>query len=380
VIRNGQIDAIGAGVQVPSGAPTVDAAGGHVYPGFINARTTLGIGEPGVRGYDDVSEMLEYNPQLRTRMTYHSESDAIPVARANGITSAAVAMSGGILGGEVPVMNLDGWTWEEATLKGNAGITFNFPGIGGGGGRGGGRGRGAAPGGDRTYEDLKRERDRQLDEIVRLFDRARAYANAGPDRTADLMLEALIPVVEGKLPLVTNVRSEQDIKDAVAFADRAKVKIIVSGGTEAHLVAGLLKEKNIPVILDNVLSMPSRPDWFHASTYQLAGELAKAGVKFAFSSGDNTNVRLLPNQAAMSVAWGLDRSEALKALTINAADILGIADRVGSLEKGKDANLFIAKGDPLETRTEVTHVVIKGRDVGLANKHLALYEKYIARQ
>jgi imidazolonepropionase-like amidohydrolase len=227
---------------------------------------------------------------------------------------------------------------------------------------------------------MRRERDRRLDEIVRLFDRVRAYAGAGPDRTVDLTLEALIPVVDRRLPLITNVSREQDIKDAVAFADRAKVAIVVSGGTEAHLVAPLLKEKNIPVILGNVLSMPSRPDWFHASTYQLAGELAKAGVKFAFSSGDNTNVRLVPNQAAMSVAWGLDHDTAIKALTIHAAEILGVADRVGSLEAGKDANLFISKGDPLETRTEVTHVVIKGRDVGLANKHLALYEKYIARQ
>jgi imidazolonepropionase-like amidohydrolase len=158
------------------------------------------------------------------------------------------------------------------------------------------------------------------------------------------------------------------------------VKIIISGGTEANLVAPLLKEKNIPVILGNILSGPSRPDWFHASTYQLAGELAKAGVKFAFSSGDNTNVRLLPNQAAMSVAWGLDRDAAIRALTIDAAQILGVADRVGTLEPGKDANLFIANGDPLEIKTQVTRVVIKGRDVGLQNKHLALYEMYMARQ
>ena len=316
-----------------------------MYPGFINARTTIGIGEPGVRGYDDVSEMLEFNPQLRTRMTYHSESDAIAVARANGITTVAVAPSGGILSGEVPVMHLVGWTWEEATLKGNAGIAFNFPALGGGGGRGG---RGGAPGADRTFDDIRRDRDRQLDRIIRLLDQARAYAVAGPDRTVDWTLEALVPVVERKLPLITNASREQDIRDAVAFAERAKVNIVLSGGTEAN--------------------------------YQLAGQLVQAGVKIAFSTGDNTNVRLLPNNAAMSVAWGLPRDEAIKALTINAAEILGIADSVGSIETGKVANLFIAKGDPLETRTEVTHVIIQGRDVGLANKHLALYEKYIARR
>jgi imidazolonepropionase-like amidohydrolase len=384
VIRNGKIEAVGANVQVPAGAPAVDAAGGHVYPGFINARTTVGIGEPGVRGYDDIGEMLDYNQHMRTRMAYHAASDAIPVARANGITSVAVAPTGGIFGGEVPVMNLDGWTFEEATVKPNVGITFNFPALGGGGGGrggGGGGGRGGgAPGGDRTFDDVRRERDRRLAEIDRVLDQARAYVKEGATRTMNWELEAFVPVVEGRLPLLVNASREQDIKDAVAWAEKARVKIVISGGTEANLVAPLLKEKNIPVILGNILSGPARPDWFHASTYQLAGELAKAGVKFAFSSGDNTNVRLLPNQAAMSVAWGLDRDAAIRALTVDAAQILGVADRIGTIEAGKDANLFFANGDPLEIKTQVTRVVIKGRDVGLQNKHLALYEMYMARQ
>jgi imidazolonepropionase-like amidohydrolase len=381
VINGGKIQAVGANVQVPAGAKLVDAAGSHVYPGFINARTTIGIGEPGVRGYDDVSEMLDLNPYLRTRVAYHAETETIPVARANGITSVAVAPSGGTFGGEVPVMNLDGWTWEEATVRPSAGITFNFPALAGGGGRGGGRGRGRGgdPQPDRTYDDIRRERDRRLDEIVRLFDRARAYAKAGSDKTIDWTLDALVPVVTGKLPLITNVSREQDIKDAVAFAERAKVKIVLSGAAEAAYVAPLLKEKSIPVILGGILTMPSREDTLHADSYQLAGRLAQAGVKFAFSTGDNTNVRLLPYHAAMSVAWGLNRDEALKALTINAAEILGVADRIGSLEVGKDANFFIAKGDPLEIRTQITHVVIAGKDVGIDSKHEALYRKYIAR-
>ena len=383
VIRNGRIDEIGAGVKPPAGAPTLDAKGGHVYPGFINARTTLGIGEPGVRGYDDNAEMLEFNPHMRTRVAYHAASDAIPVARANGVTTVAVAMTGGTFGGQVPVMNLDGWTWEEATLEPNVGISFNFPVLGaGGGGRGGGGrgGRGGGAGAERTFEDLRRERDRELDEINLLLDQARAYAKAGENRTTDWTLAALVPVVEKKIPLIVSASREQDIKDAVAWSEKAGVNIVISGGTEANLVAPMLKEKNIPVILGNILTAPARPDWFHASTYQLAGELAKAGVRFAFSSGDNTNVRLLPNQAAMSVAWGLDRDAAIRALTVGAAEILGVADRVGTLEKGKDANLFIATGDPLEIRNQVTHVVIRGRDVGVDSKHLALYKQYMARQ
>jgi imidazolonepropionase-like amidohydrolase len=231
-----------------------------------------------------------------------------------------------------------------------------------------------------TFEKLKKQRDDKLDEVARLLDRARAYAHAAPGTPKDWVLDALVPVVERRLPLVTTVNSEQDIRDAVAFADRVKVNLVISGGAEAGFVAPLLAEKHIPVILGNVLTLPSREDDFAAASYQLAGELARAGVKVAFSTGDSTNVRLLPYEAAMSVAWGLDRTEALKALTMNAAEILGIADRAGSIEPGKDANLFIANGDPMEIRTEITHVIIEGKDVGLDNTQLALYKKYMARQ
>jgi imidazolonepropionase-like amidohydrolase len=380
VVRGGRIEAVGANVSVPADAKVVDAAGSHVYPGFINARTQMGLNEPGPRGFEDVNEMLDFNPQLRTRVAYHAESDSIAVARTNGITTVAVMPGGGTFGGEVAVMNLDGWTWEEATLKPNVGITFSFPLIGGGGGRGGGgRGGGGGGGEGLAYEDMKRTRDRRLDEIARLFDQVRAYAKAGPDRKVDWTLEALVPVAEGRLPLVTSVNRAQDIRDAVAFADRIKVRIVVSGGTEANMVAPLLKEKNIPVILGSVLALPTNEDAFHAATYQLAGELSQAGVKVAFSTGDAAYVRLVPYHAAMSVAWGMNRDEALKALTINAAEILGVADRAGSLESGKDANLFVAKGDPLEIRTPITHVFINGKDVALESKHERLYQKYIAR-
>ena len=377
VIRGNRIDSVGANVQPPAGAKTVDAGGADVYPGFINARTTMGLNEPGPRGFEDINEMLDYNPQLRTRVAYHSESDTIAVTRANGVTTVAVVPGGGIFGGEVAVMNLDGWTWEEATLRPTAGIEFNFPALGGGGGRGG-RGGGGAAGA--TFEQIKKGRDDRLAEISRTFALARAYAKGGADRPKDLVLEALVPVVEGRLPLLTNVSGEANIRDAVAFAEREKVKIIIAGATDANAVASLLKEKNIPVIVGNVLTTPASEDAFHASTYQNAGELSKAGVKVAFATSDAAYARNLPFHAAMSVAWGMDRTEAIKALTVNAAEILGVADRIGSLEAGKDANLFISKGDPLEAKSQVTHVVIQGKDVGLDNKHLALYQKYIARQ
>jgi imidazolonepropionase-like amidohydrolase len=300
------------------------------------------------------------------------------VARANGITTVAATPGGGILGGQIAVMNLDGFTWEESTVSPSAGVSFLFPRIGGGGGRGGG-GRGQAP--DRAYDDLKKERDAQLDRLMRLLDDARASARAaGPNRARDLVLESLVPIVERRAPLVTRVANERDLRDAIGFADRAGVRIVVAAPpAEAALAASLLKEKNVPVILVDVLNLPARRDAPHQANYAAAAELVKAGVKIAFAVPSETNARQLPYDAAQSVAWGLSRDEALKALTINAAEILGVADRVGSIQSGRIANLIVSTGDPLEARTTFTHIIIAGRDVGVDTRQLSLYERYSKR-
>ncbi len=378
VIRGSKIEAVGANVAVPAGARTVDVGGADVYPGFINARTTVGLAEPGPRGFDDVSEMLDFNPELRAVVSYQADSDTIPVARANGVTTVAVMQAGGILGGQAAVMNLDGWTYEEAAVRQSAGVTFNFPTIGRAGGF-----FGPPPPAqqeERSYEDLKKERDQKLERVARLFDDARAYAKVPKDqRRTNWSLEALLPVLEKKTPLYVAATRESDIRDAVAFADRLKVNVVLTGAMEAPLVAPLIKEKNIPVILGPILTPPSREDMFHAASYQAASELAQAGIKFAFATGDSSNVRLVNYNAGMSVAWGLPHDAAIKALTIDAADILGVGDRLGSLEPGKDANLLVSKGDPLEIRTTISHVVIAGKNVDLGNKHQTLFERFMAR-
>ena len=379
VMRGGRIEAVGANVQAPAGAQVIDAKGADVYPGFIDARTVMGLNEPGPRSFDDVSEMLDINAAVRAQVAYHWDGEAIPVARVNGVTTVAVAPTGGLLGGQMAVMNLDGWSWEEATVKPVVGVTFNYPILSGGGGRGGG-GAGGAPQEPRRYEDLKRERDARVKRVEDLLAQARAYAErpAG-DRRVDWNLEALAPVAQGRLPMFVQANNEREIREAVAFADRNSVKIVIVGGIESPLVASLLKEKNIPVILGSVLTLPSRPDFHHAAAYRAAGELAQVGVKFAFATGGYEDVRAIPYEAAMSVAWGLDRDRALRALTVDAADVLGVADRVGSLEAGKVANVVIWKGDPLELRTPLPRVFIAGRDVGPDNKHLALYQKFASR-
>jgi imidazolonepropionase-like amidohydrolase len=376
VIRGNRIEAVGASVAVPAGAQVIDAKGGEVYPGFIDARTSIGLNEPGPRGFDDTNEMLEINASVKAQVAYQSDSDAIPVARVNGITSVAVVPSGGLVGGQVAVMNLDGWTWEEATLQPVAGVSFQFPPLV----RGGGGGGGGSPDANRKYDDLKKERDARVRRVEDLIARARAYGRTpAADRATDWNLAALVPVAELKQPMFVAATSESDIREAVAFADRAGIRIVITGGLESPLVASLLKDKNIPVILGSVLTMPAREDAHHAATYRAAGELAQAGVTFAFGTGGAANNRLIPYEAAISVAWGLDRNRALRAITLDAATILGVADRVGSLEAGKIANLFISTGDPMEMKTQFTHIFINGRNVGVKSKHTELNERFSSR-
>ncbi len=307
VIRGGRIASLGSNVPVPPDAEVIDANGGHVYPGWINPWTTIGLSDPGAGGYADATEIHEFNPHLRTRVAYHNDSDAIPIARANGITTAGVALSGGMLGGQVAVMNLAGWTWEESTVRASAGASLDFPAIGPS------NPFSAPPSArDRSFDDLKAERDAKLDELASVLDRARAYARTspGPGQT-NWMLEALVPIVGRELPLYVTATTERSIRDAVEFAERVGVDIVIVGGIEAPLVAPLLAGKEIPVILGPILRLPTREDMFHAETYQAASKLAAAGVKFALSTGPRGGSgapewsgRQLPFSAAMSVASG----------------------------------------------------------------------------
>ncbi len=368
VIDGNRIQSVGANVSAPPGASTVDARGASVYPGFIDGATDLAIREPGVSGMDDVSEMLDFNQMLRTRVAYQSDSDAIPVARVEGITNAAIFMGGGVITGEVPLMSLDGWTWEENAVRPSAGLGMSFPG-GGGGGRGG---RGGGGGGANAQDQIRKLND--------MLARTKAYM-ANPTRAMNWDLEPFIPLLKGEMPLYVQAGSAEAIRDAIGWAEAQGVNIVIrTSGQSAVEQAELLARKRVPVILGEILSLPQGEDSFHAASYQAPGKLAAAGVTFAFSSGGYSNVRLIPFQAAMAVAWGLDRDAALRALTIDAAKIFGADRALGTIQAGKLANLFVVNGDPLELRSRVQHVVIAGRDVPLESKHTELFKRYMGRQ
>jgi len=369
VIKGNRIDAVGANVTVPSSVKPVDVQGATVIPGMIDASTDIGLNEPGVRNYDDVSEILPFDQMLRTRVAYKSDSIAIPVTRSEGITTIGVRPGGGTISGEIPVMDLDGWTWEEATLRPAAGLALNYPGPAGGrGGGGGGRGGQAQPQGPDPIKTLNQ-----------LLERARAYAKQPATRQVDWTLEPFLPVLDRRQALYVTAATEQNMRDAVAWADKQNVRIVLQAGADAQKLAGLLKQHDVPVILSSILSLPPREDEFHAYPYQTAGVLAKAGVTFAFSSGGFQFSRDVPFQAGRAVAWGLPHDDAIKALTLDAARVLGVDSQIGSIDAGKVANLVVLTGDPLEIRSQIRHVIIAGRDVPLDNSQVELFKKYMAR-
>jgi imidazolonepropionase-like amidohydrolase len=392
VIRGGKIAAVGRNVSIPAGARVINAQGMWVYPGFIDSGTTIGLTEIGqVPATVDVNELGDFNPQLRAITAVHPASEIIPVTRVNGITTVLTTPRGGILSGQAALINLDGWTWEEMLVKAPVGIYFNFPSII--------SGRFFDPETlqprERSFQEARRQRDERLQRVKQLLEDARAYAKA--KRAAEMgvpggnaadgsgtlrpflinpVLESLVPVVEGTVPLIVAANEERDIRAAVEFAEEQKVKIILSGGLEAPRVAQLLKEKNIPVLFGPVLSLPRREDDPYDSVFTAPKQLFDAGVKFAFLTNDAANVRNLPYHAAMAVAFGLPREEAVKALTIYPAEIFGVADRLGSIEVGKIANLVVWDGDPLEIRSQVRYLFINGKPVPLTSKHTQLYERY----
>ncbi len=381
LIRDGKIAAVGASVSAPRGAQTIDGKGLHVYPGMIDSGTEIGVSEVGaVRETNDTGELGEFNPQLRVAVAVNPESEHIPVTRANGITSVITlpaAGRGGVIAGQAALIHLDGWTWEDMALSKSAAMQLAFPTIETHGFRFP-EGRTTTP-----YTEAKRTYDKHLRELDEFFEEARRYQQAkaanDPHLKTDLKFEAMLPVLEGKLPVMVIAERERAIRDAIAFAGRQKIKIVIAGLREPGKTLADLKSKGIPVILGPVLALPLEEDDGYDSAFTIANDLFKAGIPFAFASFSSSFSRNLPYQAAAAAAFGLPKEEALKAVTINPARFWNVADRVGSLEPGKSADVILTDGDPLETRTQIKRVWIRGREVDLSNKHTRLYEKYLNR-
>ena len=384
LMRDGKIAEVGVRIGVPKGARVIELKGLHIYPGMIDSATEIGLTEiEAVREMSDISDIGLFKPQLRAAAAVNPASEHIPVTRANGITSVITNPGGRIIAGQSVLMHLNGWTMEDMAVRAPVAMRLEFPQIRMPNRFGGGA---ETPARASAYADAKKRYEQQLRELNDFMECAQRYRQAktaaGPDFETDLKLEAMIPVLDGKLPMLIRAEKEKTIKEAIAFADKQKVHVILERGTEAWKVAAELKAHNIPVVLPPTLRLPDEEDDPYDKPFSIPGELWKAGVKFAFASygpGAEDNPRNLPYQAAAAVGFGLPQEEALKAVTINPAQIWGVGDELGSIEKGKCADLIVTDGDPLETRTQIKQMFIKGAPVDLENKHHLLYEKYLAK-
>ncbi|MXZ39451.1 MAG: amidohydrolase family protein [Holophagales bacterium] len=381
VVRDGMIEAAGPGVAAPRDVEVlIDARGLHVYPGLFNAWTTLGLVE-----IDSVSATLDQaelgdTPHLLAVEGVHPASEIIPVTRANGTTHALTAPGGGPWAGQASVILLDGWTVEEMEVEKSVGVVLEWPSL-------------ATREFDfstfsvreKKFSEAKRDYDRTVDELgdwieaARQYDHARSNAGSGTAVEQDHALEAVASVARGELPLLVVADRARAIRDAVAFAEEHGLQLVVASGRDAAGEADLLAEKKVPVILNSVQALPVEEDDPYDGPFAAPGELHRAGVPIAFGTFDASNARALPYEAATAVAFGLDADAALRALTLGAAEILGLDDRLGSVDAGKWANLIVTDGDPLEVRTAIRHVIVRGRDVDLSNRHSRSYELYRGR-
>lgn len=363
LFEDGVITAIGTDVELPEGVRREDVTDRHIYPGLIDAWNRIGIYEIGaVEMTHDINEQGPVNPNVMVERAFNPESRHIGVARSAGVLTSVTSPGGGLISGQSAAMKMDGWTWDEMTLRSGVGLIVNWP--------------------NPSDEDDYTER---LSDLRSVFADARAYRAARNAMEAgkasrldhDSRWHAMIPVLDGERPVVVNADEVRQIQDAITWADEEDLRLVILGGRDAHLVSDHLRNKNVPVIITTVLSAPGRTWEGYDSQYTLPAKLYEAGVEFAISgSSSAANVNRLPYEAGAAAAFGLPEAEALKAITVYPAAILGLDDRIGTLEAGKDATLMITSGNPMEYSTQIEQVYIQGRKSDMMDKHRRLYEKY----
>lgn len=386
LIRNGKIEAVGTNVVAPAGAEEINAQGLSVYPGMIDLGTSIGLIEvsSGAPGTVDTTEVGDMNPNAQAIVAVNPHSAYVNVARVNGVTSVITMPLGGIISGQAAFINLDGTSQREMAVVPNAALVINFPRV-------------STTSFDALFNPQQSSlteaittRDRQLEQLRKVMRDAEAYGRAQdayardkslPRPEQNVMLASLVQYVRGERPVIFRASRESEIRGAVSFAEELRLKFIILGGNEAWKMTGFLREHNVPVILTNTLDLPSREDDAYDVNYASAAKLQQAGVRFCISTGSSGQfVRNLPFYAGMSAAFDLPPTEALKAVTLYPAQMMNLANQMGSIEVGKMANLVITDGDLLDARTHVRHLFINGRKLPLTSRHTELYEQFKNRR
>ena len=374
VIRNGRIEAVGADAAPQPGDSVLDGTGLFVYPGMIDAGSRLGLTEIGsVPGGEDQQELGEFNPQDAALTAVNPNSEIIPVTRSSGVTTAITSPRGGLVSGQAVLMDLLGWTPQEMAVRAPAAMVMTYPRTGGGRFR-----RAQQTEGDQT--------NRQVLALKAFLGDAKAYADikarlaggAPGTQKTNLAMEAMVPVMRGDEPALFDVETAEQIRGVLSLADSFALKVILRGAHEAWRLADTLAARHVPVIVGPTTTDVG-PDEPYDEIFANAGVLAKAGVTVAFQTNDAHDSRNLPYNAALAEAYGLPADDALKAVTINAARIFGVADRLGSIEPGKEATLIVTDGDPLDARVGPRYVFIRGELVPFNDRHTRLYDEFRAR-
>ncbi len=377
-IKDGKIEEVGANVSVPAGADVTDASGKHVYPGLILPTSSLGLNEiNSVKATQDAREIGDMNPNVRSLVAYNTDSKVINTLRSNGILLANIVPQGSFVAGTSSVVQLDAWNWEDAAYKTDGGIHVTMPSLlarptGGRFGGGGGSGP-QQPASDPVKEGLEK-----MEGLKAFFREAKAYYNEPTHTETNLKFEALKGLFNKSQKLYMHGNTVKQMLVAIDFVKEFDVDLVIVGGSESFQIPALLKQHNVSVILSQPHSLPTAADDDVDQPYKTAAALQKAGVLFAISDDDaQTRGRNLPFNAGTAAAYGLTKEEALAAITLNAAKIMGVADKTGSIEVGKDANIVVSEGDILDMRTSnVTDAFIQGRKIDLTDKHKLLNDRF----
>lgn len=347
-----------------------DAAGKHVYPGFIATDSRLGLVEiDAVRATQDHTEAGSLNPNARALVAYNTDSDVLPTVRSNGVLQAQIVPAGGLLSGSSAVVQLDAWNWEDATIRPDEGIHLNWPSRQP-------RRRFGPPAAGPEQQPVN-EYDKQVEELHRFFGEAKAYSQKPAPEVKNPRFESMRGLFDGSQNLYIHSGNAKTMQEAVLFAGQYGMRPVLVGASDAWMITDFLKEHTVPVILAEPQRLPSREDEDYDLPYKTALALHRAGIPFAISGNGGWRQRNLPFEAGQAVAFGLPYEAAVQAITLSPAAIMGIGDRTGSLETGKDATLFISEGDALDMRScQVTAAFIQGREINLDNKHKALNRRF----
>jgi len=372
-INNGKIEETGTNISVPADAKVFDVKGKQVYPGMILPNTDVGLKEigSGVRGSNDYQEIGEYNPSIRSIVAYNSDSKIINTLKANGILLACVVPEGGVISGSSSVVQFDAWNWEDAAYKMENGIHLTLPSFIVRFGR-----RGGFPG--QPQADPVKEALDKIADIKDFFTQAKAYLQEATHKEINLKYEAVKGLFDKKQKLFIHCDQVKQMLVAIDFVKEFGFDVVLTGASESWQIADLLKQNNIAVILNQEHTLPSTEDDDVDQPYKTPAALQKAGVLFCLNDDhEESRYRNLAFNAGTAAAYGLTKEQALQAITLNAAVILGVADKTGSIEVGKDANIIVSEGDLLDMKSSIiTQAFIQGRQVSLDNKQHQLYERY----